>query len=265
LLRALARWLPWAGLPGWRLRFGRLLGIATLLLALAYVMLPRILLGSAYADMRLTPYAIAIGLIALTPPRGARRFAAFVAIAGLAFFAVRMSATTWSFFRYDRAYTRQLQAIDHIARGSRVLVLVNLPCNRHWVTTRMDHLGSQAIVRKDAFVNGQWVMPGAQLLTITYTAAGRFARDPTQLLRPEECRARSEPTLPDTLAHFPRDAFDYFWLIDMPPERWVHDPGLQPIWHGKRRGILYRVLHPQPGSATIPSDTPYGSEPRHTR
>jgi hypothetical protein len=228
-------------------------------------MLPRILLGSAYAELGLTPFAMGFGLIALTPPGGARRFAAFVAMAGLVFFVVRMSATTWSFFRYDRAYTRQLQAIDHIARGSRVLVLVNLPCNRNWVTTRMDHLGSQAIVRKDAFVNGQWVMPGAQLLTITYAAAGRFARDPTQLLRPEECRARSEPTLPDTLAHFPRDAFDYFWLIDMPPERWVHDPGLQPIWHGKRRGILYRVLHPQPGSATIPSDTPNGSEPRPTR
>lgn len=264
MLVRVSRALPLAGLPGWRLRFDRLLGVVTLLLIIAYIMLPRILLGSAYADMRLTPYVFALGLIALRPPPGARRFAAIIAIAGLAFFVVRMSATTWSFLRYDRAYTGQLQAIDHIERGSRVLVLVNLPCNRKWVTTRMDHLGSQAIVRKDAFVNGQWVMPGAQLLSITYAAAGRFARDPTQLLRPEECRGASEPTLPDTLAHFPRDAFDYFWLVDMPPERWVEDPGLRPIWHGKR-GILYRVLHPQPGSATIPSETPNGSEPRPTR
>jgi len=270
LLRSRSPWIE-AGLarlsrhlPEWRLDFERLLGVATLFLVIAYIMLPRILLGSAYADMRLTPYALAIGLIALSPPRDSRRFASVLAVAGLIFFVARIGTNTWNFIGYDRAYTRQLRAIDHIAPGSRVLVLVNLQCNRHWPRSRMDHLGSQAIVRKDAFVNGQWVMPGAQLLSVTYAAAGRFATDPTQLLRPEECRAHNEPTLADTLAHFPRDAFDYFWLIDMPPERWVHDPGLMPIWHGKR-GILYRVLHPQPASATIPSDTPKGNEPRPTQ
>jgi len=265
------------GLLRLRLRYERTLLIATLILAAAYMLLPRILLGSAYADMRLMPYAIAVGLIGLRPKPDARRFASGLAIAGTLFFAARIGTTTWNFIRYDRAYADQLRAVDHIARGSRVMALVNLTCQSAWVSSRMDHLGSQAIVRKDAFVNGQWVMPGAQLLTVTYKAAGRFARDPSQLLRPDSCRARYEPTLEDTVAHFPRDAFDYFWLIDMPPERWVHDPGLIPIWHTER-GILYRVAHPQPGeeaddddddgaaaSATIPSDTPNGSDPRATR
>lgn len=260
-------------IPGVRIGYARTLGIATLLLLVAYVLLPRILLGSAYADMRLMPYAIAIGLIGLKPTAAAsRRFSGAIAFLGLLFFAARIGTTTWNFIGYDRAYQTQLAAIDHIRRGSRVMVLVNLTCQKAWVSSRMDHLGSQAIVRKDAFVNGQWVMPGAQLLTITYTAAGRFAADPSQLLRPKRCRARNEPSLRDTVAHFPRDAFDYFWLIDMPPERWVHDPGLIPIWTAPR-GILYRVAHPQPvqaapaqrASATIPSETPKGSERRATQ
>lgn len=265
-------------IPGVRLRYERTLGIATLLLLIAYVLIPRILLGSAYADMRLMPYAIAVGLIGLRlTEAGTPRLASGLALVGLLFFAARIGTTTWNFIGYDRAYQAQLKAIDHIAPGSRVMVLVNLTCQGAWVSTRMDHLGSQAIVRKDAFVNGQWVMPGAQLMSITYKAAGRFAPDPSQLLRPARCRAPNEPRLDDTVAHFPRDAFDYFWLIDMPPEGWVHDPGLIPIWTGPR-GILYRVAHPQPPeaepgaarpdqarSATIPSETPKGREPRPTQ
>ena len=56
-------------------------------------------------------------------------------------------------------------------------------------------------------------------LAAGYRAAGRFSHDPTQLLRRPDCRARGEPLLADTLAHFPRSAFDYLWLIDMPRSR----------------------------------------------
>ncbi|MET0269938.1 MAG: hypothetical protein ABW173_05870 [Sphingomonas sp.] len=227
------------------LRLNPMLGIATLILALAYLLLPRILLGSAYADMRLVPYVLAIGIIAIRPKDGAGRVAPVLAVAALALFAARTAATTVNFIGYDRAYARQLAALEGVPRGSRILVLVSLPCQGAWVTTRMDHLGSQAIVRKDAFVNGQWVMPGAQLLQVTYKAAGRFATDPSQLLRPRACRGHGEPILEDTLRNFPRAAFDYLWLIDMPPDRWPRMPDLIPAWKGAR-GILYRVARPAP-------------------
>ncbi|ARS28491.1 hypothetical protein [Sphingomonas sp. KC8] len=234
-----------AGLFRIRLRFERMLGLATLILLLVFILLPRILLGSAYADMRLLPYALAIGLIALAPAAdSSRRFITGIALAATLFCVARVGATTWNFAHFSRAYDGQLGAIDHIRPGSAVMVLVNLKCQSHWATSRMDHLGSQAIVRRDAFANGQWAMAGAQLLTVKYAAAGRFATDPTQLLRPQECHGAGEPTWDDTLANFPRDAFDYFWLIDMPRDRWPHEPDLVPIWHGRDRGVLYRVVKP---------------------
>ncbi len=205
------------------LRFQHMLAIAGLILFLAYLLMPRILLGSAYADMRLFPYMLAVAVIAIRPIDGRSKVASAMAVAALIFFGARTAGTTYSFIRYDRAYTEQLKALDKVEPGARIMVLVSLQCQGVWSTSRMDHLGSQAIVRRDAFVNGQWVMPGAQLLTVTYRQAGRFATDPSQLLRP-------------------RAAFDYFWLIDMPPERWPHEPDLVPVWHGER-GVLYRVRH----------------------
>ncbi|WP_380872908.1 hypothetical protein ACFB49_38030 [Sphingomonas sp. DBB INV C78] len=237
------------GLIRYKIRFDKMLGIATLILAATFILLPRILLGSAYADMRLVPYALAIGIIALRPRETTgRAVAAGLAIAACLFCVVRISTTTWSFAQFSRAYDDQLTAIDHIRPGSAVMVMVSLKCQSHWMTSRMDHLGSQVIVRRDAFANGQWAMAGAQLLSVNYQAAGRFAKDPTQLLRPRNCRGRNEPIWEDTLAHFPRAAYDYFWLIDMERDRWPHEPDLVPIWHGRERGVLYRIVKPAPSA-----------------
>ena len=111
-------------------------------------------------------------------------------------------------------------------------------------------------------------MAGAQLLTIRNPGVGRFGGDPTQLLRPLHCRRRGEPVFRDTLENFPRGAYDHLWLIDMPRAGWVRHPDLAPVWHGRTRGILYRVVAAPAalsGSATSASDTPNGSVPRATR
>ncbi|SFS05251.1 hypothetical protein [Sphingomonas jatrophae] len=227
-------------------RIERRLGFAALALAIAYVLIPRILLGSAYADMRLAPYVLGIGVLALAPVGKLARRAPWVAVAALAFFGARMAGTTFNYRALDRGYARQLEALDHVPRGSRILVLINLPCSGVWHYSRMDHLGSVAIARREAFVNGQWAMAGAQLLSIRHKAAGRFAGDPTQLLRPERCHRNGEPRLADTVANFPRAAFDYFWMIDRPVNEGVSDPDLRRVWQGARSGILYRVVRPAP-------------------
>jgi hypothetical protein len=250
------------GLAGVWVRMNRTLGIAALMLIIAYVLLPRILLGSAYADMRLAPYVMLVATIALAPNSPSRRAAAVVATLATALFVGRLGLLTVDFARRSDANEHQLEALHHIPKGSRVFVEVSLQCLGNWTTTRQDHLGAMAIVRRDAFVNGQWTAAGAQLLTIRYAPARGYAEDPTQILRPWRCRQYKAKTYPAALNALPRDAFDYVWLISMPRERWNSFPGLQPVWTGGRSGILYRVLPSAAASATSASDTPAGSSPR---
>ncbi len=231
------------GLAGVWLRMNRTLGIASLMLMIAYALLPRVLLNSAYADMRLAPYVMMVAVIALTLRSSARRQAAVVALIATALFGARLYMLTSSFAAHDRANRAQLAALDHIRPGSRVFVEVALQCLGRWETTRMDHLGSMAIVRRSAFVNGQWADPGAQLLSIRYAPAKGYAEDPTQILRPYGCRAAKAKTYPKGLNELPHDAFDYVWLIDMDRKKMNSFPGLTPIWIGKSGGILYRVEH----------------------
>jgi hypothetical protein len=235
------------------------LRIASLMLLLGYALLPRILMGSAYADMRLTPYILAVALIAIRPgtmgPRGIRN----LAILAMAFFLVRTAATTAAFAGYWHHNARQLEALEHVVPGSRVLVLTEKPCGMPWSLSRMDHLGGLAVVRRDAFTNDNWAMAGAQLLRVHYRA-GRFSEDPSQMVEAPGCRFRGRLNLDEAIAGFPRDRFDYVWLIDGDPAHVPALPDLRMLWRSPT-GALYRVA----GSATTASDTPNGNERRPTQ
>lgn len=233
------------GLSGFWLRMNRTLGIASLMLMIAYILLPRILFNSAYADMRLAPYVLMIALIALTLKSGNRIEAAVVAAIATALYLFRIAMLTSNFVEHNQIAEHQLEALNHIDRRSRVFVEVALPCLGRWETSRLDHMGSMAIVRRESFVNGQWADPGAQLLWIRYAPAKGYAEDPTQILRPFPCRSAGAKKYPRGINYLPHDAFDYVWLIDMPKKNWNSFPGLEPIWDGGDRGILYKV-HPRP-------------------
>jgi hypothetical protein len=211
--------------------------------------------------MRLAPYVLAVAVVAIAMRSQNRRWAAIVAGAAALLFVARIAILTENFARHEAANRRQLSALDHVKPGSRVFVQVWLQCIGRWETSRMDHLGAMAIVRRDAFANGQWTDPGAQLVRIKYAPAKGYAEDPTEILRPHRCRDRRTKPYPEGINNLPHDAFDYVWLIDIPRSRWNSFPGLEPIWTGGRSGILYRVL-PGSGSATKASDTPTGNSPR---
>jgi hypothetical protein len=73
-----------------------------------------------------------------------------------------------------------------------------------------------AIVRREAFSNDQWPLVGAALLTVKRPEAGYFARDPSQIVRSPGCR-REGLSIQKSLELMPSEAFDYLWLINMPP------------------------------------------------
>jgi hypothetical protein len=96
------------------------------------------------------------------------------------------------------------------------------------------------IVRREGFSNDQWLLEGVNLLDLRYRAAGYFAADPSQLVRPDHCHDRLHRTISQSLSALPRKDFDYVWLVDVPP----YDPsiveGMKPVWRGPG-SILYQT------------------------
>ena len=232
---------------GRRLAFLRPLALAALIFLGLYLALPRLIFGSAYADLRLVPFILATALIAIAPlPSATPRWRAGLALAGLAFILVRFGAETVSLAIYDRSFTHELAALDHVPRGARMVTFTGTSCRNIWTMTRLDHIAGMAVVRREAFSNDQWSTRGALLARANYPQAGAFAKDPSQIVRLTNCSVNRWPTLDESLRKFPRAAFDYVWLINAPP----HDPallrGLEPVWQSGN-SALYRIAdHSQP-------------------
>jgi hypothetical protein len=232
-----------------RLTLSRNLAFSGLMLALTYVLLPRIVFGSAYTDMRLVPYAAAIFILAIRFKAETRfPLATWLAVVAVGFMAVRLAGTTTSMAIAGARQNEQLKALDHIEEGSRVAVLVWDGCER-WAHRRSDHLGAIATVRKEAYTNDHWPMAGSALLLVRYPEAGYFQRDPSQIVRDRGCRHEGW-SVETALDYLPDEAFDYLWLLDMRPipRSWV--AGWEPVWAGRGSILLRREGGEGPPPAT---------------
>ena len=224
-----------------RLSFSRNLVFSALVLIAGFLILPRMVFGSAYADMRLFPYVVAVALLAIRfrDPM-AMRMAQLFAILGLAFFLVRIAGSTASLAMAADDQNAKLHALDHVPMGARVASMVGDQCSTQWPLPRDTHLGAMVIVRRQGFSNDQWAVEGANLLQLRDSKAGRFASDPSQILHDRRCSMASALDIDRSLEELPRDQFDYVWLIQSEP----HDPrltaGFKEVWRGSN-SILYRV------------------------
>jgi hypothetical protein len=224
-----------------KLTVSRNLAFSAIVLAISFVLLPRIVFGSAYADMRLVPYLMAVALLSIRfrgPPQ--RTTAQVLAVLGLVFFATRTVANTISLGMAAQDQTAKLTALDHVGEGARVITITGMPCQQWWPMLRNSHLGAMVIVRRDGFSNDQWTLEGVNLLDLKYRAAGFFAADPSQIVRPNGCYDGLHRTIGDSLRLLPRNDFDYVWLVDVPPYDPQQVAGLQPVWRGPG-SVLYRL------------------------
>jgi hypothetical protein len=224
-----------------RLTFSRNLAFTGLVLLAGYLILPRVIFGSAYADMRLIPYVVAVGLLAIRS-RGdmGRRLGGTLALLGIAFVVLRIGSTTASLGIAANEQNQRLEALDRVPMGARVATLVGDPCGEFWPLPRDSHLGAMVIVRRQGFSNDQWVMEGVNLLDLRYSAAGHFASDPSQRIRRNGCGVGPLWSIDHALRDLPRGAFDYVWLVNIPPFDHSLTTGLRPVWRGTG-SILYQV------------------------
>jgi hypothetical protein len=223
-----------------RLTLSRNLAFSALVLAAVFLVLPSMVFGSAFADMRLAPYMFAVALLAIRF-RGETNLeiARTLAILGLGFLFLRLGGTTTSFAIAAKDQNAKLEALNHVPMGARVASFAGRQCGLQWPLQRNAHLGAMVITRRQGFSNDQWVIEGTNLLTLRYRAPGKYASDSSQIVRPTGCRLR--PWWIDrALRGLPREHFDYVWLIDPPP----FDPklvaGMRPVWRGPG-SVLYQV------------------------
>ena len=223
------------------LTFSRNLAFSALVLLAGFLLLPYMIFGSAYADMRLFPYLLAVALLAI-------RFhdkvdlptARVLALLGLLFFAGRLGGNTVSLAIAAQDQRAKLAALDQVPMGARVVTLVGDGCAKGWELPRNTHLGAMVIVRRHGFSNDQWVTEGVNLLRLRYREAGVFGSDPSQIVRNRLCNGRTGWNVDTALRALPRDRFDFVWLVGTEAPDPRRTAGLQPVWRGGGT-ILYRV------------------------
>ena len=215
-----------------------LLWVAGVLLV-AFLLVPFNLIGSAYADMRIAPYALMMLMLALAP-RADTAFTRALAPFALLFFAAQMVYHSVNYARLDRIQQHQLEALDHIAIGSSVYAMAQVACGGDMAGDRVNHLHRLAIARRHAFTNGSWAFPSTQTILARPAMTAGYQDDDSASLDPASCVDRPNNRIDGALAVLPRDRFHYFWLIDVAPRDWPRRPWLHIVWHNDA-GALYAI------------------------
>ena len=224
----------WETIRRRELTFSRNLLFSALVLLAFFLVIPRIVFGSAFADMRLLPYCLATALLGIrfreeTDLDAARKLAAVAT----AFFLLKVGATTASMAIAADNQSARLKALDHVPRGAAMVNIVGDGCGMPWPLPRNAHIGGLAIARRHAFSNDQWIVEGVNSLSVQFRGGGRFRADPSQMIRPNHCGNREHWAVDKALSAVPRATIDYVWTVDLPP----HDPrtlaGYVPIWTGE--------------------------------
>lgn len=239
------------------LRLTPVLGWPALALFATYIVAPQAIGQSYFIQARIIPYAAAFGLLAIDTAAMRPRARNAMAMLAIAFFLVRIGATTISFMLYEKVIRRDLTALDQLPVGGSLAVFSPEKCRGgglgDWANPRLQHLGGIALERRSVFVNDQWALNGLQLVRIRYHQAAPFEAEPSEVVTLTPCRRFGVTYLPDAIAKLPRNAFQHLWLLGVPRSSWPHESWLTPVWTAPD-AVLYRIAPaPFPGSLAKPA------------
>jgi hypothetical protein len=226
--------LPFTAI-GRRVHVESRIGLAAMIALAAFLLLPKQIFGSVFADMRLAPYALLLTLLALRDS-GSARLRALLMASALVFLGFRLTLTAQIYLEREREIERQLAALDTIPRHARIAMLVEVPCQAEWALPWFSHLGSMALTRKVVFVNDQWANASMNPLRVHYPAAGAFATDDKQLVFPRRCGMA--PTLTQALATLPARAFTHVWIVGVEPATLSARPDLALVWRSADAAVF---------------------------
>ena len=121
-----------------------------------------------------------------------------------------------------------------------LVVFISTPCDVVWRRHRLEHLDGLAIVRRNAFTNGQWEVPGAETVEPLAARGTYFNSDPSQLVRQRPCTTDLRPRLARLMKNLPQDRFDYVWIMGFAPDGLPDYRWLEPVF-ANDQSILYRI------------------------
>ncbi|MCJ7421297.1 hypothetical protein [Sphingomicrobium astaxanthinifaciens] len=224
-------------LTGWVRVASKALGAGAVLLLLAFLGMPGTVAGSAFADMRMAPLLFALALLALDgTSQGARRWLAAAAL-GIALY--KLGLVTHSSRFWDAAIEERLAVLEAVPQGAAVYMLHGpTQCFDQWSLRRTTHLGGYVIADKQGFSNNSWALGSASPLRLRDPLASGHDRDPSQLSRLDNCGPLHFPQFFDVLERFPREHYEYLWLVDAPMP-----PGYNEfeLVAANRGAMLYRI------------------------
>jgi hypothetical protein len=211
----------------------------TIILVALFILMPRTLIGSTLADMRIVPVALACGLLMARPAADDASRDGRLAMLALGFTAARLTATTASFLAYDRQFGQELAAVDFIPRGASMVALVGSGRRdgagvSGWSLPRNGHLPSLALVRRDAFADDQFVTKG-QLLTLRGSPVAGIARDPDQY-------ASTGATMLAKLNLIDPSRVSALWLIDDPRGPAPPPRGFKIVWRDRLSSVALSTV-----------------------
>ena len=212
-------------------------GLAAALLAACAISMPSQVLGSHYADIRLFPIVLVVGLLAIAPAQQmSRDLATALLVFAMAFVGVRLAGTAASAQMNGAALERELTVLDRLPKHSQLVTLRARNCHDGLDLSidRTTHLGGYAIARRAAFSNDQWQLAGAQLLRVHNPTIAPFDRGPSQFTFTRPCG--DDKGIEVKAAQIPKAA-SHLWVI------WDDEPkplqGWSRIATGKT-SVLYK-------------------------
>lgn len=230
--------------------YSRELFLAGIVLMFISISGPEMVFNSELAASRYFAVALALLVISVKETPGLEQpFRKILFLGAAAFCLCRIAGTIVSFQLYDQSYKAEAALMDFIAPRSRVAAFVGEPCAgsaRNWQKARLEHFPSLVIIRRHAFVNNQFATFGNQPLLVDYRAAAPFLNEATSHVGNDlqPCDA-GWPPLQSMLHKLPFGAFDYVWIINVPPALWPKEERLELLaMYG--RSALYRIRSTRP-------------------
>ena len=201
---------------------------------LVFIVCPDGLFAGSFADRRLLPYAaifvtLSVGMThaALANERQLRLIS-LIAIGAIGFFVARIVVTTAVWERLNRSFETHLALLEQLPLHSRIFALMVEPCEKSWPRGRLDHLQQLAVPRRESVENG--LFQDLHPVEARYRKQTGFDPNMAAMVHDRSCPLPYvRETLQTAIAHFPRDQFDYVWLLAPDPLPGFDKTGLKLI------------------------------------